>query len=147
MKQFFVLIYSLIVGANSFAGNAKNINEKLIQSFKESFPGAQQVAWEELSETYVVNFVEDGVRSNIIYLKDGTFLRSTRYYQERTLPYYLLVNIKKKYADKKIFGITEISTITNIEYYIKLEDAKVLITIRVDGDGNLNMVEKYRKAS
>ncbi|HMH21450.1 MAG TPA: hypothetical protein VK563_06735 [Puia sp.] len=147
MKEFFVLCYSLIIGASSFPDNTRNINEKLIQSFKESFPDAQQVAWEELSETYVVNFVDDGVRNNIIYMKDGTFLRSIRYYQERTLPYYLLVNIKKKYAGKKIYSVTEMSTISHIEYYIKLEDAKVLITIRVDGDGNLDMVEKYRKAS
>jgi hypothetical protein len=147
MKELFILCYSLIIGANASPYNEKNINEKLIQSFKESFPDAQEVSWEELSETYVVNFMEDGVRNNIIYLKDGTFLRSSRYYQEKNLPYYLLINIKKKYADKKIFSITEIATISHIEYYIKLEDAKVLITIRVDSDGNLDMVEKYRKAS
>src|SRR5450631_3551711 len=147
MKEFFVLFYSLVLGANSFNYNAKNVNEKLIQSFKESFPNAEQVAWEEFSGTYVVNFVDDGVRSNIAYEKDGTFLRSTRYYTERNLPYYLLINIKKKYADKKIFSITEISTISHIEYYIKLEDAKVVTTVKVDSDGNLALVEKYRKAS
>jgi hypothetical protein len=49
--------------------------------------------------------------------------------------------------DKKIFSVTEISTVTHIEYYIKLEDAKVVITIKVDSEGNLALVEKYRKAS
>ena len=147
MKEYFVLFYSLLIGVNSFSYTAKNVDEKLIQSFKESFPNAEQVAWEEHSETYVVNFVDDGVRSNIIYEKDGTFVRSTRYYTERNLPYYLLINIKKKYADKKIFGVTEISSVDHIEYFIKLEDAKVMTTIKVDSDGNLSMVEKYRKAS
>jgi hypothetical protein len=147
MKELFILCYSLIIGANAFPSTDKNINEKLIQSFKENFPNAQEVSWQELPEAYVVNFVEDGVRNNIIYQKDGTFLRASRYYQEKNLPYYLLINIKKKYTDKKIFSVTEISTISHIEYYIKLEDAKVLMTIRVDSDGNLDMVEKYRKAS
>ena len=147
MKELFILCYSLIIGANAIPSTDKNINEKLIQSFKENFPNAQEVSWQELSETYVVNFVEDGVRNNIVYQKDGTFLRASRYYQEKNLPYYLLINIKKKYADKKIFSVTEISTISHIEYYIKLEDAKVLMTIRMDSDGNLDMVEKYRKAS
>jgi len=147
MKKIFVLLYSCMIGVSSFASGAVNINEKLLRSFKERFPNAEQVSWKESTETYEVNFVEDGVRSNIVYGKDGAFQSSRRFYQERTLPYYLLINIKKKYAGKKIFGVTEISRVSGIEYYIKLEDARVWTTIRIDEEGDLTVVEKYRKAS
>jgi len=145
MKRLSALLYSVIIGASSFAFTGKNINEKLLQTFKESFPNAEQVSWKELPETYVVNFVDEGVRNAIIYEKDGTFVSSTRYYQERTLPYYLLINFKKRYPEKKILGITELATITDIFYYIKMEDKTVITTIKMDAEGNLVLVEKLRK--
>ena len=145
MKRLSALLYSVIIGASSFAFTGKNINEKLLQTFKESFPNAEQVSWKELPETYVVNFVDEGVRNAIIYEKDGTFVSSTRYYQERTLPYYLLINLRKKYPEKKILGITELATITDIFYYIKMEDKTVITTIKMDAEGNLVLVEKLRK--
>src|SRR5882724_64455 len=114
MKRLFALFYSLVIGVTSFAFSERNVNEKLLRAFKESFPNAEQVVWKELPETYVVNFVEDGIRNAIIYEKDGTFKSSTRYYSEQNLPYYLLINIKKRYPEKKIFGVTEISTASDI---------------------------------
>jgi hypothetical protein len=63
------------------------------------------------------------------------------------LPYYLLINIKKKYPDKKIYGVTEISSASGIEYYVKLEDARIWVTLVSDSHGNLRVVEKFRKAS
>lgn len=147
MKSLFALFYSIVIGVSSLAYPSKVVNDKLLQSFKESFPNAEQVTWKELPETYIVNFVEDGIRNSITYEKDGTFKSSTRYYLEQNLPYYLLVNIRKRYPDKKIFGITEIATVEDIQYYIKMEDASVWTTIKMDSEGNLVLVEKLKKDS
>ena len=153
MKRFLVLFSSLLLGANIFANNAdnenrkKNINEQLLRSFNEQFPKAEQVKWEESGDGYSVNFVEEGVRSHIVYDKEGAFVSSVRYYQERTLPYYLLNILKKRFTGKAIFSVTEISTVSNIEYDVKLEDARTWLTVRVGSEGNLEVVEKYRKAS
>ena len=147
MKNLLALVYSFAIGATAFAFAEKNVSEKVLQLFKQSFPNAEQVVWKEYPETYVVNFLEDGIRSSVIYEKDGTFKTSTRYYQQQNLPYYLLYNIKKRYPDKKIFGVTEISTIMEIQYYIKLEDASVWTTIKMDCEGNLQVVEKVKKES
>jgi hypothetical protein len=146
MKKYLALFYALVIGLNSFAFKPKTINEKLLNFFKESFPRAQNVIWKELEEVYTVDFIEDGIRMNIIYEKDGSFFKSTRYYLEQNLPYYLKVNILKRYPNDKIFGITEVSTISEILYYVKLEDAKVWVTLEVDSQGNLSVVEKFKKA-
>jgi hypothetical protein len=146
MKKLIILFYSLILGAGSFALNSKNFNEKLFRSFKETFPKAEQVIWTELPETYIVNFVENGIRSRIVYDKNGDFISSTRTYFARDLPYYVLICINKKYPEKRIFGVTEIASSGTIEYYIKMEDSKIWATIKVDGSGNLELVEKYKKA-
>jgi hypothetical protein len=145
MKKLFVLAYSLMIGVSSFAYSGIAVNEKLLRTFKERYPNAEQVSWTELPESYNVNFIEDGVRSHIVYDKEGGVIRSTRYYQEQTLPYYLRITIKKRYQRKRIFAVTEISTPDGIEYYVKLEDADLWLTILLDNEGELGVVEKLRK--
>src|ERR1700733_7630683 len=121
---------------NSPAGIAANsplssiINEKLLATFKQTFPDAEQVKWMEQEDKYTVNFKEKDILTKIEYDKDGNFLSSLRYYTEKGLPVNILCRLQKKYADKKVFGVTEMATETSVEYYIKLEDADSWITVR-----------------
>jgi len=144
MKKFLIVAYFLAVGFSSMAA-ARNINEKLLQAFRETYPNAVQVNWMEYPETYVVYFAEQGVKATIIFNKDGKFVRSTRYYQEENLPYYLVAAIKEKFPAKKIYSVTEISTASGVDYYIKLEDAKTWMTLKLDSEGNIRVVEKFLK--
>ncbi len=146
MKKYLFLIYLLVAGFSVLAF-PPTINEKLLKSFQQSYPHAIQVNWQELVETYAVYFEQDGIKATNIYKKDGSFVRSTRYYQEANLPYYLIAAIKEKFPEKKIYCVTEISTPNEISYFIKLEDAKTWRTIQADGDGNITVLEKFNKAS
>ena len=146
MKKYLIVVLLLVAGFNSIAHPVKNINENLIRTFKETYPNAVQVSWKEYSETYVVYFVQEGIRVNLIFKKDGSFVSSLRYYKEEYLPYYLLAHVRGKYPEKKLYSVTEISSPNSIEYFIKLEDAKNWITLKVDSDGNMKEVEKFRKA-
>jgi hypothetical protein len=70
-----------------------------------------------------------------------------RYYTEKNLPVTILCRLQKKYADKTVFGVTEVSTESTVEYFIKLEDATTWTTVRANIDGGMQVVEKYKKAS
>jgi hypothetical protein len=144
MKKYLFLIYFSIAGFSSFAGGT--VNEKLLLAFSEIYPNAVQVSWMEYPETYAVYFLEQGIRATIIFNKDGTFIRSTRYYKEEFLPYYLVAAIRGKYPAKKIYSITEISSPDNIEYFVKLVDDKYWMTLKVGSEGNIRVIEKFRKA-
>jgi len=153
MKKFFVLAGSILLSAVAFAfNNTGDVNEKVLQSFRSGFPHAEEVSWEELPKSYVVNFTDDMVRTKIIYQKNGEFVSSTRYYTEHTLPSYLRLLIKKEYPGKEIFGVTEISAVTDEEnhietlYYIKLTDARHWITIRMESDGTITEKEKLNRS-
>src|ERR1700704_3608903 len=111
MKKFLIVFATLLIGLSSFAFSPKEIDEKLIQTFKTNFPNAVSVSWAELPESYVVNFVENGLRSRVIYQKDGSFVHFTRYYQEKDLPFFVRFKVTKLYPNKKIFGVVEISTV------------------------------------
>jgi len=135
----------LAFGFSSFAHTS--VDDKVLKNFKETFPKAEQVKWEEFSDNYVVNFVDMGLRERISYDKDGNFISATRYYTEERLPLSILCKIRKKYPVQKVFGVTEVDSETSIEYYIKLEDDANWTTIKSDSGGNLQVVEKYKKAA
>lgn len=146
MKKYFVLLFALFISIFAHAYFIKNVDEKLLRSFKETFPNAEQVSWSEMTETYVVNFVESGIRSRITFGKHGEYLGSIRYYGESHLPPFLVFYLKSQFPDKKIFGITEVSTACSIAYYVKMEDPRLWTTIKIDDETNWEYVEKYKKA-
>lgn len=145
-KTLFALVCCLTFSAGAFARDGFTISEKMLNSFKQTFPDAEQVKWLESADRYTVNFKENGILTKIDYDKDGNFVSSLRYYTEKNLPINILCRLQKKYADKKVFGVTEMTTDAVVEYYIKLEDADNWITVKSNADGNMQVVEKYKKA-
>ncbi|HEV3222738.1 MAG TPA: hypothetical protein VGZ90_07660 [Puia sp.] len=145
MKKILFAALLVIIGFGSMAA-FNPVRENLVQKFTELYPDAVQVTWIENSETYTVSFLEKGIRSTIIFASDGHLIRATRYYTVDYLPYYLVEAIRERYHDKKIYSVTEISYPGNIDYYIKLEDAKTWTTIKLDSEGDIKVLDKYRKA-
>jgi hypothetical protein len=148
MKKFIFILSSLLL---SFSLFARDPDENLIKIFSSSFPKADQVHWYEMPKAWVVNFVADGIRSRVVYLKDGKATEFTRYYFEQNLPFVIRSKVKEAYPGKNIFGVIEVSILTEtgasqLEYFIKLEDAKSWLTVKSDNDGNLTVEEKYKKA-
>ncbi|HVU98789.1 MAG TPA: hypothetical protein VHE34_26385 [Puia sp.] len=145
--QLFLACCLLTLSTGVFAGTDGNISDKLLQAFHKTFPDAQQVKWAETEDRYMVNFKQGEILTKVEYDKDGNFLNSLRYYSEKSLPVNILCRLQKKYADKKVFGVTEVTSDSNVEYYIKLEDAQNWITVKSNVDGLMQVVEKYKKAS
>ena len=122
------------------------VSERLLKAFRESFPDAEKVTWDESHKYYTVSFVEQGILTRIDYEKNGEFAGSTRYYTERSLPYYLVNFVKHNYSGYKIYGVTEIAAFSSILYYIKLEGPKHWLTVVLNGEGESFIQDKYRKA-
>ncbi|OQP61280.1 hypothetical protein A3860_06100 [Niastella vici] len=150
MKKLFILFSALLL---SFSLLARDPEDKLIRTFNTSFPKAEHVQWYELPKAWVVNFVADGIRSRVVYLKDGKATEFTRYYFESNLPFLIHSRVKEAYPDKKIFGVVEVSIMTEnsntsrTEYFVKLEDEKSWMTVKSDIEGNLTVTEKYKKVN
>jgi hypothetical protein len=151
--KMFILFSALLLSISLIARDPGpgEIDDNLIKTFTTSFPKAERVHWYELPKAWVVNFVADGVRARIVYLKDGKATEFTRYYFESNLPFLIRSRIKNAYPNKNIFGVVEVSTIAEtgtarVEYFVKLEDAKSWMTVKSDNEGNLTLTEKYKKA-
>jgi hypothetical protein len=148
MKKFLVLIAAIGLSLHSFAYDP--INEKLIESFKSSFPRAQQVSWQELDKTFVVTFVEENIRARAFFNKDGNLVQLIRYYKEQQLPFSVLHTIQKNFRGKKIFGVVEVTTANagknmETEYHVKLEDGRSWTTVKVYASGHSEITQRLRK--
>lgn len=149
MKKLLALIAVVGLGFQSLAFDP--VNEKLLESFKTSFPNAEQVKWQELPASFVVTFVEETIRARAYYDKDGELVQLIRYYKDSQLPFAVLHAIQKQFSGKKIFGVIEVTSTDNkkaIEtvYHVKLEDGRNWITVRIDLSGHAVVTQKLRKA-
>ncbi|MEJ7736212.1 MAG: hypothetical protein WKF97_02195 [Chitinophagaceae bacterium] len=121
-------------------------NEKVLKIFQATFKSPEEVKWYDHADHFDVSFVQSGIRSNVRYDKDGSFMSSTRYYSEQQLPTNILTKLKNRYSDKKIFGVTEITSSEEINFYVKLEDDKNWTTLKINTNGHIQVYEKYKKA-
>ena len=144
MKKLISIVACLFVLSSFVSANIPN--EKVLKVFTESFAAPSEVKWFEGTDYFEVRFVESNVRSVVTYDKEGNFLRSLRYYDESKLPFYVSCKLKKKFADKKVYGVTEKVNEGVLTYYVKMESDTQWVTVKVDADGSMEVVEKYRKA-
>src|SRR5436190_5421045 len=136
MKKLFALsIASFVLTITALAG----VNEKLLYSFNQAFPLAQNIKWSEDDKGYFVTFTQFGILSKVIYDTEGDFVYALRYYKEENLPVSILLTVRKKFPDKKIAGVTELSCEDNVTYHLRLEDAKSWYGIAVTSTGSVTI--------
>ena len=144
------MLLSLLSAISTYAFVPDTIDQKYIQLFQSSFPRAQPVTWQEYPETFGANFTDAGIESRILYAKDDSYIRLTRYYNETTMPYHFKHIVASKYPGKKIITVNEVSNISNdgsvdIDYYLIMEDARNSWMIKTDANGTAESVEKFKK--
>ncbi|HET9279742.1 MAG TPA: hypothetical protein VFN95_16215 [Flavitalea sp.] len=142
MKKVLAVICSMmfVIGAYAF-----EVNEKVLKSFNETFSSAEEVKWEEYKTYYTVSFVHSGIRSKVNYDKEGRMLGSIRYYAPQLLPLNIYNRLKIDYSKKELFGVTEVTFGTEVTYFVKMQDSRNWITIKIDPSGNSSVHEKYKK--
>jgi hypothetical protein len=151
MKKLFILFSALMIGFQSFAFLPGGIDQKFLRTFDSSFPNAKDVSWVEYPEGYEVYFIQGDMSSRVFYPKDLSFMRLTRYYKEEHLPYQVRFTINNEFPGKKIFGITEVVTVSKADnalstiYFIIVEDAKKWFTVKLDETGTVIVGKVLKK--
>lgn len=141
-KIFFIAAAALLTATIAKA----DPSEKLLNSFKQTFPAAKNVKWNDSESGYMVSFVQTGTLTKIKYDKDGNFVNSLRYYQEKDLPVKILMSLRKKYSNKNVFGVTEFTNAEGITYQVTLNDDKKWYIVNASTDGDLTLKDSYLKS-
>lgn len=144
MKKLAILTAVICFFAlSSFAAGP---NEKVLKVFSKTFVQAEGVSWLELSDFYEVTFRQNNTQMRIVFDSDGNILKSIRYYGGDMLPIFIQGKLSKKYADKKVFGVTEVTTADQVTYQIVLEDSKTFTHVRSDAFGNMEVEKSFNKS-
>jgi hypothetical protein len=140
------IILTLVAGCLFFSTLMATppVNDKVLKAFNETFTDAKEIRWHEQRNQYIVHFVRDDIRCNVTYDKDGKLLNSKRYYSGDRLPVHIFLDVKARYHDKTITGVTEILDANGLSYFISLQDAKSLWTITLINE-EVTEVKKWKK--
>ena len=141
-----ILAVTALLSLSIYAAPPSAVNEKVLQAFEKSFKNASDVVWHEYKDSYEVKFLHNSIDSRITYDADGNVLKSMRYYGEEQLPLFVRAKLQKQYAGKTVFGVTELASDGELDYYIVLEDAKTWSHVKCTSTGNMEVYKKYKKA-
>jgi hypothetical protein len=136
----------LLAGLAAKAAIDPEISEKVLKAFNETFATAKDVTWQEVDNNCQATFKQSEMKIRAIYDNEGNLLQTVRYYNADNLPPNILAKLKKKYAGKVVFGVTEITTDTEVTYQITLKDDKNWYTIQSDPYANLQQLDKFKRA-
>ena len=140
----------ILLAALLFAGIAASAgttpNEKVLKAFKSTFVNAEKVVWHDFDDQYQANFWQNSINVRVKYDDDGNLLETIRYYFEKDLPPIILSKLKKKYPSRTVFGVTELTTQDEVNYYISMKDDKNWYTVKSDAVGNMEQTDKYKRA-
>ncbi|HEU4573942.1 MAG TPA: hypothetical protein VFS36_02995 [Chitinophagaceae bacterium] len=145
MKKL-VFAFLLMAAVSVKATAPVEVNEKVLKAFKETFTRAEDVVWHEQDNVYQANFWQNNINIRAVYDEGGNLLQTIRYYFERQLPPNILARLKKKYDNRSVYGVTEITSDNEISYYITMEDSHNWYTVKSDAYGNMEQTEKMKKA-
>lgn len=146
MKQLLLLAVLLTGLAASAAPSPSEISEKIKKAFSETFVDAKDVTWHEYESYTQANFRQDDVQVRAQYDSDGKLIKTIRYYGEKQLLPNIVAKLKKRYAGKDINGITETTSDEDVNFVINLKDDKNWYIVKSDVYGNMQQVEKYKRA-
>jgi hypothetical protein len=125
---------------------ANTPNEKVLKAFESAFMQAENVKWTDHTDYYEVSFSLTKLRATIRYDREGNQLSAKKYYDESGLSAQVQESLKNKYPGKTVYGVTEIAEAGKTVYYIKMQDDKSWITVKINGNGQPRVFEKHKKA-
>ena len=156
MKQILLMIISiLLIRGTTFVQNSSpfkvdvrkfgevyiearksGVNIKTMANFCRIFADASNMTWTKGKDNIDrVYFETKGKVTRAGFNQKGHFLYSISSYQEEMLPKNILLMVRKNYAGKRIFGITEVNTLNKTLYLIMLDAATSWLHLTVlDGE-------------
>src|SRR6476661_8668098 len=137
-----VLLVSIVAVAST---SPYEVNEKVLKAFNTTFAKAQDVVWHEYDNIYQANFKQDDIQIRAQYDQEGSLIQTIRYYGERQLLPNIVSKLKKKYAGREIFGVTETSSDAGVAFLVALKDDKSWYVVKSAVYGKLEQTEKFRR--
>lgn len=134
------------VGTSAFAKDEETVNQQVLNSFKQEFADAKDVAWQNNREFVKATFTLNDQVMFAYYSQAGELLAITRNISSDKLPISLLTSLKKNYHEYWITDLFEMVANGDGTYYITLENADVELVLKSNTFGGWEVYKKVRKS-
>jgi hypothetical protein len=143
-KMLINAVSDAVPADNSVAGT-ETISKKALKNFKASFGNQEAATWYQLPNGFVAHFTVNNIANRSYYDKNGNWLYSTRYYDEKSLPADIRKIVRSTYYDFAITGVQEIKVEEKIIFLVHVKDEASLKTIRVC-EGDMQEIESFKNS-
>jgi hypothetical protein len=126
------------------ATNTK-VPQKVWENFLKYYPAAENPRWYDLNNRFFVRYWLQDEPSQSLFTKRGNLVYTISYCEEKDLPEAIRQEVKRKYFDYAIKGITKVSDQNDAAWMIHLEGARNYITVRMT-DQEMEEVQKLNKS-
>jgi hypothetical protein len=151
MKRILLVIAILAgIASNVTASPGDEIITRVAQkTFEKEFPQARFAKWERFpqNELYQVRFVYNDQALLTFIHEDGSLLATARNVDMGNLPFMVNETITRRFKDFEVLQIEELTTASELAYYVSLESDRAMIYLKVSNNGSFREISKTKKKS
>jgi hypothetical protein len=136
-----------VSAGSSVARTAKfsKTTARAIKDFKSRFINAEDEQWSQTSKGSSVYFTSKGFKTRAYYDARGNWQGSLKYCNESELPHYIRDVIRRNYYDLAITSVVIGEVPEHKAYIVNVEDSKTLKVVRVNEDGEMDVMQDLSK--
>lgn len=131
---------------SAFAGEVRNVSEKVLKAFNAEFNTAKEVEWTVGSDYYMASFRYNDNYVYAYYSEEGELLGLSRNISPVDLPLNLQTSLKKEYTSYWVSDLLEVAKSESTSYYITLENADTKIVLKASGGNGWSQYKKVKKS-
>ncbi|HZE85863.1 MAG TPA: hypothetical protein VE035_16205 [Puia sp.] len=139
-----------IPGDENPAGKEKayinKINMRAMRQFKDQFRNVSNEDWRIEKDGLIAYFKLGESACWVYYDLKGNWLHTMIAYPEDKLSKDIRALVKSTYYDCQINGVREIRSPGSLIYVVQLEDETSFKSVRVDGDGGMDLISTLDKS-
>ena len=127
------------------AAAVSTINVHAIKDFKSRFTNVANEQWYRMDRGFLAYCTKDDFKMRIYYDQRGHWLASLKYCDESQLPHFIRDIVKRTYYDLAITFVNVIEVPDHTVYLVHLEDKKTFKIVRINDEGEMDLLNDYIK--
>lgn len=121
-----------------------SIPTKVDKAFKSTFDKAQDPVWYQANKNYLVKFLDNDMKNNALFHKNGQLVYQISYGFEKDMPQDVADMVKERYKGYNVIVAFNVKQDQRNVWIVNLENEKNLVTARVE-DGELNEAMRTKR--
>jgi hypothetical protein len=123
---------------------ARNVPERVDEAFKSTFKDAQDPVWYTANKNFLVKFINNDMKNNALFRKNGQLVYNISYGYEKDLPEEVSSLVKNRYKDYDVVVAFNVKQNERDIWVVNLENDKNTVMARVE-EGRLDEASRTKK--